>query len=493
VKIGQRIPMKESILDKFFRPQSIALIGATSTPGFGYGIPLFWEKNGWLDRAFLVNPKGGEMHGKKVIPSISELPEGVDMAVVIVPSPAVREVLIDVAKKGIRAVIIESAGFAEIGAEGKKRQDELAELAKGLGIRLIGPNCVGVVNTENRFATIEIMDLAMEPGSVAIIAQSGVFGNILLDHLPAAGLKISKVVTLGNKIDLEEADFLDYFVEDPQTRVILIYMEGTKDGPRLLDALRRTCRVKPVVIMKSGRTPYGREATLSHTGSLSGEDRIYESAFRQAGAIRASNIQEMIEVARVLTTQPPMRGKKIGILTTSGSLGAMTVDFAYLEGMELAVWTKKTIEVIRKAAPNWVNVKNPLDIGPSGIFPVACEAIFADPNPDGFILIPVIPFAAIEIWLRLGAKAKQILGDWSTFREKNKEKPVISILLGYGGWTEQIKELCGDKIATVSSPEAAVKAAHALYRLHRMSPWLDMGSSRIPPTGQEVFSSPSLR
>jgi acyl-CoA synthetase (NDP forming) len=458
--------VQSSILDQFFKPRSVALIGATSNPGFGYGIPLFWQKNGWLDRAYLVNPKGGEIQGKKVIPSISELPEGIDLAVVIVPSPAVREVLIDLEKKGIRAVIIESAGFAETGPEGKERQEELAKLAKAMGIRLIGPNCVGVVNTENRFATIEIMDPAMEPGSVAIMAQSGVFGNILLDHLPTAGLKISKVATLGNKIDLDEADFLDYFAADPGTRVILIYMEGTNNGPRFLQALRRTCRIKPVVILKSGRTPYGKEATLSHTASLSGEDRVFDAAFRQAGAIRAMNLQEMVEIARVLIAQPPMRGRNIGILTTSGSLGAMTADIVYQEGMRLPPWEPDTIEKIKARSPGWMNVKNPLDIGPSGIFRPACEAVFADPNPDGFILIPVIPYAAIEIYMRLGVKARDMLGDWPAYRETIKDKPVVAIHLGYREWIEQIKDLCGEAVATVSSPEAAVRALSALYQFN---------------------------
>ena len=457
--------MRESNLDSFFNPRSVTLIGATNTPGFGHGIPLFWKKNGWLDRAYLVNPKGGEIQGKKVVPSIADLPEGIDLAVVIVPSPAVREVLIELGRKGVRAVIIESAGFAEIGPEGKKRQDEIAVLAKELGIRLIGPNCVGVVNTANRFATIEIMDPSMEPGPVAIMAQSGVFGNILLDHLPAAGLKISKVATLGNKVDLNEADFLDFFAADPQTRVILMYMEGTQDGVGFLDALRRTCGIKPVVILKSGRTPYGREATLSHTASLSGEDRVFDAAFRQAGAIRAQNLQEMIEVARVLTTQPPMKGRNVGVLTTSGSMGAMAADAAFGEGMRLPPWTSETVERIKAKAPGWMNVRNPLDIGPSGIFRPACRAVFSDPNPDGFILIPVIPYAAIETWIRLGVKIRDMLGDWPVYRETIPEKPVIAVLLGYKDYVEQIRNLCGAVVATVSSPEAAIRALSALHRI----------------------------
>ena len=456
--------MEESILRNFFLPQSIALVGATSTPGFGYGIPLFWKKNGWLDKAYLVNPRGGKIHGKEVYRSVSDIPGTIDLAVVLVPSAVVREVLLDLGRKGVRSVIIESAGFAETGEEGKERQEELAELARKMGIRLIGPNCVGVVNTQNRFATIEIMDQSMEPGSLAIIAQSGVFGNILLDHLPSVGLKISKVATLGNKVDLDEADFLEYFVEDHQTKVILVYAEGARDGRRMITALRRTSRKKPVIILKSGRTPYGREATRSHTASLSGEDRIYDAAFRQAGAIRVANLQEMIEIARVLTTQPPMPGERIGVLTTSGSLGAMTADAAYLEGMKLASWNPGTIRKIRSRAPGWVNVKNPLDIGPSGIFPAACEAIFSDPHADGFILIPVIPYTPIENYFRMGLQMKELLGDWAALREKIAGKPVVAVLLGYGRWTEKLKDHCGQRIATVSSPEAAVKALSALRR-----------------------------
>jgi acetate---CoA ligase (ADP-forming) len=305
----------------------------------------------------------------------------------------------------------------------------------------------------------------MEPGPVAIIAQSGVFGNILLDHLPDAGVKISKVVTLGNKVDLDEVDFLDYFGEDPGTRVIIIYEEGIKNGRRLLDALRRTCRKKPVIILKSGRTPLGIEATLSHTASLSGEDRMYDAAFRQAGAIRVDNVSEMIETARVLSTQPPMKGKKIGVLTTSGSQGAMTADAIYNLKMELAVWTRDTEDRMRQAAPGWVNVKNPLDIGPSGIFALAAETVFADPVPDGYILIPVIPYAAIEAYLGRGLEVRMMLGEWQKLRERIKDKPVVSVLLGSREWAVHIKELSGEGIATVSTPEAAVKALSALHRI----------------------------
>ena len=460
--------MSPHFLDRFYRPRAIALIGARTSPGFGFGIPLCWKKRGWLEKAFLVNLKGGEIQGKKVYSSISDLPEGIDLAVVIVPAPNVKEVLIDLGKKGIQAVIVESAGFAETGEEGKQRQDELLKVAQDMGMRLLGPNCVGIVNTENQLATIEVLDASLDPGPVAIIAQSGVFGNILLDYLPEVGLKISKVATMGNKIDLDEADFLEYFADDPLTRVILIYQEGARDGRRLLQALRQSCRKKPVVILKSGRTPLGKIATFSHTASLSGEDGLYDAAFSQAGAIRAANLTEMIEITKVLATQPPMPGKSVGVLSTSGSLGAMTADAIFEEGLQLASWSQSTFAKVRQAAPDWVNVKNPMDIGPSGIFPTALEAVFSDPNADGYVLIPVIPYAIIEIWQRVGVPIQKILGNWPQLRTEAKGKPVVTVLLGGKKWLDQLKELGGDAIAAVSSPEAAAKALAALARIYQL-------------------------
>jgi acetate---CoA ligase (ADP-forming) subunit alpha len=455
------------LLDRYYRPRHIALIGARTSPGFGFGIPLFWKKRGWLEKAFLVNPRGGEIQGRKVYSSVSELPEGIDLAVVIVPAPNVREVVIDLGRKGIRAAIVESAGFAETGEEGARRQADLLATASASGIRLLGPNCVGIVNTANQLATIEVLDASLEPGPVAIIAQSGVFGNILLDYLPEAGLRISKVATLGNKVDLDEVDFLEYFGDDPETRVILIYLEGTRDGRRLLRALRETCRKKPVVILKSGRTPLGRMATLSHTASLSGEDGLYDAAFSQAGAIRAASLAEMIEIAKVLTTQPPMPGPRVGVLTTSGSLGAMAADAIFEEGLRLASWSPQTFEQVRQAAPAWVNVKNPMDIGPSGIFPTALKAVFSDPNADGYVLIPVIPCAVIDIWLRAGVPIQKILGDWAGLRTLAKEKPVVQVLLGGKEWLDRLKELGGNAIAPVSSPETAAKTLAALAKIHQ--------------------------
>lgn len=461
--------MYEHILNKFFEPEKVALIGATRTPGFGYGIPGFWKRHGWLEKAYLVNPKGGEIEGKPVLRSISELPDGIDLAVLMVPAKAVKGAIKELGEKGVKALVIESAGFAETGAEGKREQEEISKLACQFGMRLLGPNCVGVVNTELKFATIEIMDQALEKGEVGIIAQSGVFGNILLDHLPALGIRVSKVATLGNKIDLDEADFLEYFAQDPKIKVILLYEEGIQDGRRLIAALKYATEKKPVLVLKSGRTEFGKRATLSHTGSLSGEDLIYEGAFRQAGAIRASNLQELLYLAKAFTSQPSLKGKRIGVLTTSGSMGAMLSDALFEMGFELAEWSVGTLEKIKQVAPGWVNLKNPLDVGPSGIFGKALDALFSDPNPDGFVLIPVIPFAAIEPWRAIGFKMRDFFGEISKLRERVPDKPVITVLLGYEQLEKEMEELCGNAITVVHSPEMAVRVLAGLSAQKRLA------------------------
>ena len=206
-------------------------------------------------------------------------PSPVDLAIVIVPAEAVPDVIEEIGERGIRNVIIETAGFAETGERGMALQERVKAIAMQYRMRVIGPNCVGVVNTENRFSSVEVMEESLTPGPLSIIAQSGVFGNILLDHLPQYGLFISKAVTLGNRMDVDESDVLDYLDRDPTTRVIMIYLEGTANGRRLMESLARVTQKKPVLILKSGRTEAGKRATASHTGSMSGEDNDLSCSF----------------------------------------------------------------------------------------------------------------------------------------------------------------------------------------------------------------------
>jgi acyl-CoA synthetase (NDP forming) len=455
--------MSADSLQSFFEPRGVVIVGARRSLGFGYGIPLFLQKQGWGNRLYLVNPAGGELHGQTVYERVQDVPSPVDLAIVIVPAEAVPGAMEEIGERGVRNVIVETAGFAETGERGMALQEGVKAIAMRYGMRVIGPNCVGVVNAENRFSSIEVIDEALTPGPISIIAQSGVFGNILLDHLPQCGLSISKAVTLGNRVDVDESDMLDYFESDPKTRVILVYLEGTANGRRLMGSLARVTKKKPVLILKSGRTEAGKRATASHTGSLSGEDRIYRAAFAQTGAIRAESLFQLIDLARVFTTQPFARGNRLGIITTSGSLGALSADVAASRGLTIPPLSSSLVNKAREISPDWMNVKNPLDVGPSGIYGNLLPMLLADQEIDMVLAIMVIPWAAVRNFKAAGFRVQDWFGDIASIRERYPDKPLVGVVIGHPEYLEDMVRLCGPSIPVFTSPEAATQALAALW------------------------------
>jgi len=450
-------------LQNFFEPQGVVLVGARRSFGFGYGIPLFLQKQGWGNRLFLVNSAGGELHGQKIYKRVQDVPSPVDLAIIIVPAEAVPGVMEEIGEQGIKSVIIESAGFAEIGKRGMALQESVKVIGMRYGMRVIGPNCVGVVNTENKFCSVELMEESLAPGPLSIIAQSGVFGNILLDHLPQCGLSISKAVTLGNRVDVDESDVLDYLDHDPTTRVIMVYLEGTANGRRLTESLARVTQRKPVLILKSGRTEAGKRATASHTGSLSGEDSIYRAAFAQAGAIRAESLSQLIGLARVFTTQPLPRGNHLGIITTSGSLGALATDVAVSGGLAVPSLSPLMMRKVQQISPGWMNVKNPLDIGPSGIYGNLLPMLLADPGIDMVLAIMVIPYVAVKHFKTVGITARDWFGDIASIRKQYLDKPLLGVVVGHYEFVNDIHSLCGSSIPVFTSPEPAAQAMVTLW------------------------------
>ena len=256
-------------IDIFYEPKSIAIIGAKNrASGFGAKLPRFLLDIGVAsERLHLVNPREKEIEGLPVYPTVKDVPVDVDLAIVIVPAPAVPGVLGNCVEKGVKVVNVQSAGFAETGADGAKVQEEMGRLARESGIRIIGPNCVGVVNVPGRFSTCEVDLDAIRPGGISVVAQSGVFGNILMDWAPSQDIALCKMATIGNRADVDETDMLEYLSEDPATRVIVMYLEGVKDGRRFVEVARKASLEKPVLVYKSGETEAGKKATLSHTGS----------------------------------------------------------------------------------------------------------------------------------------------------------------------------------------------------------------------------------
>jgi acetyltransferase len=456
--------MSVESLTSFFEPHGVVIVGARRSAGFGYGIPLFLQRHGWGDRLYLVNPAGGELHGQNVYKLIGDVPDPVDLAIVIVPASAVPGVMEEIGERGIKNVIIESAGFAETGADGLALQERAKNIAVKYGMRVIGPNCVGVVNTVNRFASVELIEESLTPGPVSIIAQSGVFGNILLDHLHECDLYVSKAVTLGNRIDVNESDVLDYLNDDPLTRVIMLYLEGAADGPRLRESLTRVSRNKPVLILKSGRTAAGKRATASHTGSMSGQDNIYTALFAQTGAVRAESLSQLIDFARVFATQPLTRGNRLGILTTSGSLGALATDVAEANGLALPPLSSTTVERVREIAPGWMNVKNPLDLGPSGNYNRLLAMLLDDPGIDMALAIMVIPYAVVRTFKSLGVQMKDFYGDIASTRRQFPDKPLVIAVVGHHEYQADIAAMSGQSIPVFDSPERAAQALVALWR-----------------------------
>ncbi|MEJ5187254.1 MAG: CoA-binding protein [Candidatus Geothermincolales bacterium] len=461
---GERVRIGGDPLDPFFYPRGVVIVGATRTPGFGYMIPLVLRRRGFAERVFLVNPAGGELHGYRLHASLEEVPDWVDLAVVLVPARVVPRALEEIGRKGIRCAVVESAGFAETGEEGRRLQEEARKVAASYGIRVIGPNCVGVVNTDNGFSTVETLDEAMVPGPVGIVAQSGVFGNILLDMLPGLGVRISKAFTLGNRMDVDEVDALQYLYRDPSTRVIMMYLEGAARGRELVSALKGITPKKPVLVLKSGRTEVGRKATASHTGSLSGEDRLYGALFAQTGAIRADSLEELVDLARVFATQPCPRGGRLGVVTTSGSLGALASDTACSNGLELPPLSPAAVEKMRDGAPSWMNVRNPLDVGPSGRFHQALCLMMEEEGMDMVLGIYVVPYAIAGELKAAGLGWELLVGRPVEAREKAPDKPLVLCSLGKEEFVRDLQGLAGDTIPVLSSPERAARALAALHK-----------------------------
>lgn len=381
-------------LDAFFAPSSIAVVGATASPlNLGATICRLLEHLSYPGRRYAVNPRGETVDGTPGYSSILDLPEAVDLAVIIVSAPHVPEVVRQCALRGIRHLIIESAGFAEAGNDGLRLQSEIDEICRTHDIRYMGPNCLGVLNTHNRFCCFfgampgKYGDFFAHPGSVSFIVQSGGVAALMMDSLQSDLPDISKVVSIGNKADLDEADLIEHFSRDG-TEVIGLYLENIRDGRRLLDTARR-CPV-PILAYKVGRTEAGSRAALSHTAGMAGNDAVFDRACTQAGIIRVERIAELHSLPKIFTTMPLLKGKRIAVFTNTGAFGGITGDLLCSSGLQLAELSPATREKLRQTGQLY-NDANPIDLGPAlsaqtyrDIFKILLEA----DEVDGLLPIP---------------------------------------------------------------------------------------------------------
>ncbi|MFW9823712.1 MAG: acetate--CoA ligase family protein [Candidatus Thorarchaeota archaeon] len=385
-----------SRMEVFFTPKSIAIIGASEKPKFGTGTTTYLLNSKF--KTYPVNINSDTIFGHKAYRNIKEIPDNIDLAIILVSNEFVLQAVKDCLEKNVKGIIIESAGFAETGTEKFALiQSEIEEIAKKSKTRIIGPNCIGVTNFHNEFTTSDMDFKQAVKGHVAVVAQSGVLGNVFIDWGNNQGIGFSKAITIGNKVDVDEVDMLQYLNKDPETRIVALYLEGTKRGKMLKKVLSEM--KKPVVILKNGRSDIGSRAVKSHTSSIAGDDKIYDALFNQYPHVfRVDNFYELFNIAHVFATQPLPMGRNVAIVTGSGSLGALACDEIRKQGLNLAELNATTMDKIRNVIPNWVSIGGTIDLGPSQFqtFIPSIKAIFEDDQVDSVLFIFSVPRVPLQ-------------------------------------------------------------------------------------------------
>jgi len=441
-----------------FNPESIAVVGATPKEG-KIGNTLLKNISSFRGKAkekarvriYAVNPKYDEIFDVKCYPSVSQIEEAVELVVVAVPAVSVPEVLEQCGKKGIKNVVVISAGFKEAGREGAMLESELIRISDKYGLNLVGPNCLGIINTHVGLnATFGKTTPA--GGNVAFLSQSGAFALAVIDWAKTANVGFSKVVSLGNKAVLDECDFIEYLAEDDETGVITMYLEDVRDGRRFMDVVRRITRTKPVVVMKSGRTEAGAKAASSHTGSIAGSSEAFSTAFQQAGVVEVNSINDLFDFSLTLSRIRDIKGG-IAIVTNSGGPGVMAADAIEESGLELAAFDRETIEKLREL--HVANFYNPVDVigdADSDKFGTALGIVTADENVGAIIAI-LSPTAPIKF---------EKAGDYVL--DLNAKKPIIPVFMGGETVMQPVERFKNRGITNYFDPVRAVKALYAVAK-----------------------------
>ena len=451
----------------FFEPASIAVIGASTNPSkLGYAVVKNLIECGYSQKGavYPINPSATEILGCRAYASVLDVPGQIDLAVVVIPYGMVPEAMHTCGQKGIPAVVVISAGFREAGSEGLERELELIQIAKQYNLRLIGPNCLGVIDT---FTPLNASFAAGTPpsGPMAFMSQSGALGTAVLDIALAGRLGLSKFVSLGNKADVSEIDLLEAWVEDPNSRVILIYSEGMPNGQQFIQTARQVTRQKPVVAIKSGVTQSGSRAVSSHTGSLAGSEQAYQAAFSQAGILRAESMQALFDMSLALGYQPPLPGDRIAIITNAGGPGILATDALERSGLSLARFEYETIHALEQYLPDAASAANPVDVLGDALadrYRFALEKVSTDPNVDG-VLVLLTPQAMTEI-----EATAQAVCDLS----RESPKPVLACFMGEARIEAGIRVLTTHGVPNYAFPERAALAFRAMadYREIRNRP-----------------------
>jgi len=447
-------------LAPFFTPTSVAVIGASKRRGT-IGGELFRNilAGDFTGAAYPINAKGDPVGGVPGYASIDDVPGTVDLAVVCVPGPAVLEAAASALESGVKALCVISAGFAEIGAEGAARQEELLALARQHGARLIGPNCLGIASSVCRM-NATFAGRAFPPGRAAFSSQSGALGIALLEQAESRGLGLSSFVSIGNKADVSSNDLLEYWEDDPETDLVLLYLESFGNPRKFARIAKRVARSKPILAMRSGTSARGARAASSHTAAMAGSDAAVEALFRQAGVIRASTLEELIDTSVMLSTQPLPRGNRVAVVTNAGGMGILAADACDHAGLVLPDLTEETSEKLAAMLPAEASTANPVDLLGSAVgetYEKAIPILLADPGIDALVVLFVLTIVSdttdvVEAIQRASA---------------GSAKPIVPVVMSAEGAPH----------GSFAYPESAV---HALGLAVQRAQWLRRAEGVVP-------------
>ncbi|MDF1531449.1 MAG: CoA-binding protein [ANME-2 cluster archaeon] len=445
-------------LKSIFEPDSIAVVGASASPGkWGNSILKNLLDSGFKGEVYPVNPREQEILGRTCYSSVLDIPGPVDLAVIAVPISLVFAVTDECGKKGIKGIIMITAGFSETGDEGRQLEKRLIEIIERYGMRLIGPNTLGVVNSKIGM-NASIISRLPNPGGISFITQSGTLGLALADWTMEMGLGLNIVVSTGNKANIDDVDLLEYLDEDSNTNVIAMYVEGVNRGREFMDVAKRIS--KPILAVKAGRTESGSKAVFSHTGSLAGSDEVYSAAFKQAGIIRVENIDDLFDSALALSVQPAPKGKRVGIISNGGGASIIASDACERMGLDIPELQLETRERIKELVSGFASARNPVDTAGLAAYDVynsIVRQMLLDPNIDAMIVI----YVHTVMW-DASIPARAIVD----IHRGTCCKPVIACWMGGAGTEKGVNILKEGGLPNYPVPERAVKALASLVKHH---------------------------
>jgi acetyltransferase len=463
---GRAIRIAASDLALFFRPKGVVVVGASREPGkLGYGVVRNLIEHRYDGPVYPVNPRADEVMGLKTYASVADVPDPVDLAVIVVPANLVADALEACGRRGVKGAVVVSAGFREAGPEGVEREERIRQVAQQFGIALLGPNCIGTIDTHTPLNTTFVIGNP-RPGDIAFLSQSGAVAAVIIDWAEESGVGFSRIVSLGNQAGVTEAEMLEAIVQDDHTRVVTAYIEGVSDGRAFLEASSRVAQGTPIVALKVGRGAGGARAVASHTGALAGTEAAYDAAFRRAGILRAGSLEEMLDWARALAWQPLPGGNRVAVLTNAGGPGILAVDALEAAGMQLAPLTEETRAFLRQHVPPAASVENPVDIlagsGPE-TYALCLDALLADETVDAVVVI-----TAPQEWFPLVSLA-EVIGDASE-GPPGRHKPMLASIMGPDPAGDAAREMSRRRIPDLAFPD---RLGSALGVLWRRKGWLD--------------------